>query len=119
MPLFPLKVEKLRNQTAKPTGTPSHPANSQKTPGFSPNSAASSIASVATTSCVSFSYSASSRTNCRTRPASPGRAERRTSDISAARSHRHRGLDVRVRLVAFEREVLVPEREQVLYGWIE
>src|SRR3954454_16870038 len=112
MPLFPLKVEKLRNQTAKPTGAPSHSARSQTTRGFPANSAGSSIASVATTSGVRFSYSARSRTNCRTSGASPGRAARMISDIGAPDSHRHRGLDVRVRLVAFEREVLVAKGEQ-------
>ncbi len=35
------------------------------------------------------------------------------------RSHRHLGLDVRVRLVAFEREILVAEREQVGHRRIE
>ena len=35
------------------------------------------------------------------------------------RSHRHLGLDVRVRLVAFEREILVAEGEDVLHRRIE
>src|SRR6476469_4806387 len=117
MPARPLKVEKLRNQRAKPTTAPSHSAKSQNTSGLSPNSAASIIASVAATSWVSFSYSASSRTNCSARAASPGCAGRIESDISP--SHRHLGLDVRVRVVAFEDEVRVAEREQVLHVGIE
>src|SRR5882724_2415916 len=118
MPERPRKVEKFRNQSALPTGSPAHSAISQNTRGFGPNSAASIIASVASTSWVSFSYSASSRTNWRTSPASPGRAGRIVRDIRLC-SHRHRGLDVRMRLVALEREVLVAEREQVLHVRIE
>ena len=34
MPDRPLKVEKLRNQSAKPTGSPSHSAKSQNTRGL-------------------------------------------------------------------------------------
>src|SRR3982750_4091776 len=118
MPERPLKVEKFTNQSALPTGSPFHSAISQNTRGFAPNSAASIIASVVSTSWVSFSYSASSRTNWRTSPASPGRAGRMVRDIRLC-SHRHRGLDVRVRLVAFEPEVLVAEREQVLHVRID
>src|SRR6185295_18953465 len=80
-------------------------------------SAASIIASVASTSCVSSSYSASSHTNWKTSPASPGRAGR--MDSIRLCSHRHRGFDVRMRLVAFEREILVAECEQVLHRRIE
>src|SRR5262245_32353668 len=108
-----MKVEKLRNQIALPTGAPFHSAMSQNSRVFGPNSASAIIASVVTHSWLSFSYSASSRTNCRTSAASPGRAGRIASDISGAPSHRDLGLDVRMRVVAFEREILVAEREQV------
>src|SRR6478735_978587 len=125
MPGRPLKVEKFRNQTAKPTGSPSHSAISQNSRGFSPNSAASISASVASTSCSSFSYSASSRTKDRTSPASPLRARRMLRDINPSHrgsyshsysySYSHLGLDVRVRVVAFERKILVAERENILH----
>src|SRR6478735_11904364 len=121
MPGRPLKVEKFRNQTAKPTGSPSHSAISQNSRGFSPNSAASISASVASTSCSSFSYSASSRTKDRTSPASPLRARRMLRDInpshrgSYSHSYSYLGLDVRVRVVAFERKILVAERENILH----
>src|SRR5882757_3084907 len=117
MPERPLKVEKLTNQTAKPTGSPSHSAISQNNRGLAPNSAASMSASVASISCSSFSYSASSRTKDRTSPASPGRARRIRRDIRCSHrgcSYGHCGLDVRVRIVAFERKVLVTEREDIL-----
>src|ERR1700730_500343 len=117
MPERPLKVEKLTNQTAKPTGSPFHSAISQNSRGLPPNSATSIISSVASTSCSSFSYSASSRTRDRTSPASPGRARRMVRDIN--RSHRDLGLDVRVRVVAFEHEVFKAEREDILHGGIE
>src|SRR6187397_62522 len=91
---------------------------SQNTRGCVPNSAASISASVAATSWLSFSYSASSRTNANTSAASPERAGRMESDISCA-SYGDRRFDGRIRLVAFEREVFVAEREQVPYGRIE
>ena len=43
MPERPLKVEKLTNHTAKPTGSPFHSAMSQNTRGSAPNSAASIV----------------------------------------------------------------------------
>src|SRR5207344_447277 len=74
-------------------------------------------ASVASTSCSSFSYSASSRTKDRTSPASPLRARRMLRDINPSHrgSYSHLGLDVRVRVVAFERKILVAERENILH----
>src|SRR6185312_729596 len=118
MPERPLKVEKLTNQTAKPAGVPFHSAISQNNRGLAPNSAASMPASVASISCSSFSYSARSRTKDSTSPASPGRARRMLRDIR--RSHRgcsygDFGLDMWVRIVAFEREILVAEREDLLH----
>src|SRR5665213_444587 len=118
MPERPLKVEKLLNQTAKPAGSPFHSAISQNSRGCSPNSAAPSIASVASTSWSSFSYSASSRTSDSTSPASSGRARRMARDMRSLTplfSYRDRSLDVRMRVVAFEREVFVAERENVLH----
>src|SRR5918999_2494322 len=117
MPERPLKVEKFTNQTAKPAGSPSHSAISQNRRGLAPNSAASIPASVASTSCSSFSYSASSRTKDSTGLASHGRARRIVSDIRCSHrwSYSHFGLDVRVRIVAFEREILVAEREDILH----
>src|SRR6266550_6625786 len=119
MPDRPLKVEKFRNQSAKPTGASSHSAKSQKMRGSGPNSAASIIASVASTSGVSFSYSASSHTKPNASPASPGRAGRIDRDITGIPSHRHLRLDVRVRRVVFELEILEAEGEQVLHRRIE
>src|SRR5947208_2212985 len=122
MPERPLKVEKLMNQTAKPTGSPFQQAMSQNSRGRLPNSATSMSATVASTSWSSFSYSASSRTKDRTSPASPGRARRIRRDIRCSRrccSYGHCGLDVRVRIVAFERKVLVAEREDILHVRID
>src|SRR3954467_8725521 len=119
MPERPLKVEKFRNQIALPTGSPSHSAISQNTRGCGPNSASSSIAAVVSHSCASLSYSASSRTKARTSEASPGRAGRIDRDITGNPSHRHLGLDVRVRCVVFQLEILEAEREQVFYLRIE
>src|ERR1700731_3969017 len=105
------------NQTAKPAGSPFHSAISQNSRGSLPNRAAPMVSSVASTSCSRFSYSASSRTKDRTSPASSGRARRMVRDID--RSHRdsysHLGLDVRMRVVAFEHEVLIAEREDILH----
>src|ERR1700761_2009240 len=118
IPGRPVKVEKLVNHTAKPTGSPSQQAISQNSRGLSANSAASIMASVASTSCSSFSYSASSRRKDRTSPASPGRARRMMRDIQILTpndSNSDLGLDMRVRVVAFEREVFVTEREDVLH----
>src|SRR5882757_9129224 len=113
------------NQTAKPTGSPSHSAISQNSRGWLPNSAASISATVASTSWSSFSYSASSRTKESTSPASSGRARRIARDInrpdrgSYSHSYSYLGLDVGVRVVAFEHEVLVTEREDVLHIGID
>src|SRR5229473_8616911 len=112
MPERPEKVEKLRNQTAKPATSPFHSAISQNRSGLSLNSAAPIVASVASTSWSSFSYSASSRIRDRTRPTSSGRTRRIARDI---RSHRDFGLDVRMRIVAFEHEILIAEGEDVLH----
>src|SRR3984893_6765127 len=117
MPERPLKVEKLMNQTANPAGSPAHSAISQYSRGLAPNSASAMSASVASISCSSLSYSASSRTSDRTSPASSGRARRIIRDIN--RSHRNLGLDVRVRVVAFEHEVFIAEREDILHIRIE
>src|SRR6476620_4590084 len=117
MPKRPLKVEKLTNHAAKPAGSPFHSAISQNRRGLSPNSAASMSASVASTSCSSFSYSARSRIRDRTSPASPGRARRMARDIN--RSHRDLGLDMRVRVITFEHEILITECEDILDGRIE
>src|ERR1700730_18029089 len=117
MPERPLKVEKLMNQTANPAGSPAHSAISQYSRGLAPNSASAMSASVASISCSSLSYSASSRTSDRTSPASSGRARRIIRDIN--RSHRDLGLDVRVRVVAFEHEVFVAECEDILHIRIE
>src|SRR5665213_4076910 len=122
MPERPLKVEKLLNQTAKPAGSPFHSAISQNSRGCSPNSAAPSIASVASTSWSSFSYSASSRTSDSTSPASSGRARRMARDMRSFTplfSYRDRSLDVRMRVVAFEREIFVAERKDVLHLGID
>src|SRR4051794_26134907 len=121
MPARPVKVEKFTNQTAKPAGSPRHSAISQNRRGLAPNSAASSIASVASTSCSSFSYSASSRTSDRTSPASPGRARRmvRTFNRSHRDSYSYLGLDMRVRVVAFEREVFIAEGEDILHRRVD
>src|SRR5262245_57212326 len=92
---------------------------SQNTRGLGANRAASIIASVASTAWMSRSYSASSRTRQNTSPASPGRTGRIATAIwlsRAAASHRDLRLDVRMRIVAFEQEILVAEREQVLGG---
>src|SRR5580704_3418535 len=117
MPERPLKVEKLMNQTAKPAGSPFHSAISQNSRGLLPNRASPIVASVASTSCSRFSYSASSRTKHRTSPASSGRARRILRDIdrSYRDSYSDLGLDVRVRVVAFEHEVFIAEREDVLH----
>src|SRR3569832_1535625 len=74
-------------------------------------------ASVASTSCVSFSYAASSQSSAKISPLSSGRARWIDSDID--RSHRDFGLDVRMRIVALEREVFVPEGEDVLHVGID
>src|ERR1700759_3628061 len=113
MPCRPAKDEKLTNQAAKPATSPFHSAMSQNSRGFLPNSASAISASVARTSCSSLSYSASSRTSASTSPASSGRARRIVSVI--VRSHRDFGLDMRVRVVALEYEVLVAEAEDVLH----
>src|ERR1051325_582209 len=92
---------------------------SQKARGLGPNRAASIIASVTSTASSRCSYSASSRTNAKTSPASPGRTGRMTTAMAfnaSAASHRDLRLDVRMRIVAFEHEILVAEREQVLGG---
>src|SRR6267143_2531232 len=122
MPERPLKVEKLTNQTANPAGSFSHSAISQNNRGLAPNSAASMSASVASISWSSFSYSASSRTKDRTRPASPGRARRIRRDIRCSHrgcSYGNFGLDVRVRIVALERKILEAKREDILHVWID
>src|SRR4029079_5814015 len=65
-----------------------------------------------------FSYSASSRTKDSTSPASPFCARRIVRDIRCSQrgcSYGNRRLDVRVRIVALERKVLVPEREDILH----
>src|SRR5919107_5117066 len=66
---------------ARPAGASSHSARSQKTLGVAPNRAASMAASVASTSRVRRSYSASSRMSARTSAPSPGRAGRRDKDM--------------------------------------
>src|SRR5579883_86728 len=119
MPWRPRKVEKLANHSAKPAGCPFHSAMSQKTRGSRPNRAASISASPASTSPSRRSYSASSRTKAKTRPASPGRAGRIAMVIGLVRrprSHRDLGLDARMRIVVFEGEILVAEGEQILGG---
>src|ERR1700730_17797919 len=117
MPWRPANVEKLTNHAAKPATSPFHSAISQNSRGLLPNSASATSASVARTSCRSFSYSASSRTSATTRPASSGRARRIVSVI--VRSHRDFGLDMRVWVVTFEFEVLVAEAENVLHIGID
>src|ERR1043165_830209 len=92
---------------------------SQNTRGLGANRAASIIASVASTAWLSRSYSASSRTKANTNPASPGRTGRIATAMGlsrAAGSHRDLRLDVRMGIVAFQHEILVAEREQVLGG---
>src|SRR6185437_13799176 len=119
MPCRPRNEEKLANHSAKPTGAPSHSAMSQKRRALGPNNAASIIASFASTSSSRRSYAASSHTKASTRPASPGRAGRIAAVIALIRSvasHRDLRLDVRVRIVALEDEVLVAEGEQILGG---
>src|SRR5262249_48881964 len=74
-------------------------------------------ASVASTSWVSFSYSASSQSRAKIRPPSSGRA--RWIESVMQRSHRDFGLDMRVRVVALEFEVFVLEREDVLHIGID
>src|SRR6516225_3504556 len=100
MPWRPLKVEKFKNQTAKPTGSPFHSAIAQNSLGSLPNKAFAMSASVASTSCESFSYSASSRTKSRTSPASPGRTRR-------------------MLIVTDELEILVTEGEDILHVRID
>src|SRR5580698_5643785 len=59
------------------------------------------------------------------RPPPPARAQcylNATAVVApqrACRSHRHLGLDMRVRIIAFEREVLVAKRQQISDGGIE
>src|ERR1700686_5238983 len=117
MPWRPANVEKLTNHAAKPATSPFHSAISQNSRGLLPNSPSATPASVARPSCSSFSYSASSRTSASTNPASSGRARRIVSVI--VRSHRDFGLDMRVRVVTFEFEVLVAEAEDVLHLGID
>src|SRR6516164_6601949 len=106
MPWRPLNVEKFRNQTAKPTPSPFHSAISQNSRGLSENSVAAMAASVASTSFSSFSYSASSRIREKIKLPCSGRALTIRSDIG---SHRDLGLDMRMRVIAFEHEVLIAE----------
>src|SRR5262249_29244401 len=90
---------------------------SQKTCGLGPNRAASIISSVASTASSRCSYSASSRTKAKTSPASPGRTGRMATAMAfnaSAASHRDLRLDMRMRIVAFEHEILIAEREQIL-----
>src|ERR1700722_20397439 len=113
------------NQTAKPPGAPFHSAISQNSRGSLPNRASPMPASVASTSCSRFSYSASSRTKDRTSPASSGRARRMVRDIdrsdrcSYSHSYSYLGLDMRVRVVAFEHEVFIAEREDILHRRVD
>src|SRR5581483_4204522 len=117
MPWRPAKVEKFANHTAKPATSSFHSAMSQNSRGLLPNSASAISASVARTSCSSFSYAASSRTSASTSPASSGRARRIVRLIS--RSHRDFGLDMRMRVVALEFEVFVAEAEDILHVGID
>src|SRR5215475_11112764 len=117
MPGRPAKVAKLKNQTAKPAGLPSHSAISQNRIGLLPNRPAAISFSVATTSCVSFSYSASSQSSEKISPLSSGRA--RWIESAIRRSHRDFGLDVRMRVVADELKILVTEGEDVLHVRID
>src|ERR1700731_669338 len=119
MPCRPRNEEKLVNQSANPAGCPSHSAMSQNDRGLGANNAAPIMASVASTASSRRSYAASSRTKARTSPASPGRTGLIETVMEISRyggSHRDLGFDVRVRIVAFEDEILVAEREQVAGG---
>ena len=55
MPWRPRNVEKLRNQTAKPAGSPFHSAMSQNKRGCAENNAAAIASGVASTSPDNFS----------------------------------------------------------------
>src|SRR5581483_10990629 len=86
---------------------------SAKTRGVCENSAAAIISRVASTWARSFSYSASSRTSAKINPC-PRHAPRGWRG-----SHRYLGLDMRMRIVAFEHEIFVTEREQILHRRID
>src|ERR1700722_1080754 len=61
MPGWPRNVEKLRKYSANPTGSWSQKASSTSATGFAPKTCSRTSASLATTRCDSFSYSASLR----------------------------------------------------------
>src|SRR2546427_5426723 len=59
------------------------------------------------------------RRSARRRRSRPGRRRRHFCDRWARGSHRDRGSDRRVRIVALEREILVAETEEILHFGIE